>query len=120
MDALAVGQKLVDLFNKGDYETIYSTLYSPDIVSVENSGNEQEFVGMAAINAKNEWWNSMFETHGFKMEGPFPHGSSFAVIIDMDITEKASGTRFPMREVGVYEVADGKIVKERFFYAREE
>jgi ketosteroid isomerase-like protein len=34
----------------------------------------------------------------------------------MDITHRASGQRNTMQELGVYEVKDGKIVKEQFFY----
>lgn len=116
MNAQEVGTKLVELFNVGDYGTIYGTLYSPDIVSIEAGEDQKEYVGMAAIEGKNEWWESAFETHASKMEGPFPNGDQFAAVIEMDITEKASGQRFTMREVGLYTVADGKIVREQFFY----
>jgi ketosteroid isomerase-like protein len=47
---------------------------------------------------------------------PFLHGDDrFAVIFDIDATEKATGQRMPMREVAVYHVADGRIVREEFF-----
>ena len=35
----------------------------------------------------------------------------------MDITVKETGARMTMDEVGLYTIADGKIVEERFFYA---
>ena len=34
----------------------------------------------------------------------------------MDAEEKASGNRHKMKELGIYTVAGGKIVKEEFFY----
>lgn len=114
MSAQEVGQQLVDLFNKGEMGQIYQNLYSNDILSVEADG--AEYKGMEAINGKNEWWESNFETHGGSAKGPFPHGNQFAVIYNMDVTERASGNRFNMEEVGVYTVADGRIVEERFFY----
>ena len=50
--------------------------------------------------------------------GPFPHGNDrFCVMFDYDVTNKPSGQRFQMEEVGLYTVADGKISKEEFFYA---
>jgi ketosteroid isomerase-like protein len=32
------------------------------------------------------------------------------------VTERATGKRTPMQEVGLYTVKDGKITEERFFY----
>jgi len=37
----------------------------------------------------------------------------------MDTTHKPSGQRNKMSEIGVYEVKNGKIVKEQFFYDQE-
>jgi len=36
------------------------------------------------------------------------------VQFDLDATEKASGKRMPMSEVGVYKVKDGKVAREEF------
>ena len=45
------------------------------------------------------------------------HGEDrFAVIFEVQGKEKASGNAFDMKEVGIYHVADGKIVREEFFY----
>lgn len=51
------------------------------------------------------------------MEGPWPHGDDrFAVRFTYDITNKPSGMRMQMDEIGVFTVADGKVVREEFFY----
>jgi len=38
------------------------------------------------------------------------------VIIEVDATMKASGERSRMREVALYTVSEGRIVREEFFY----
>ena len=56
--------------------------------------------------------------HSEKTEGPYLHGDDrFAVIFEFDATNKHSGQRTQMKEVGVYTVDDGgKIVREEFYY----
>jgi ketosteroid isomerase-like protein len=95
-------------------------LYAPDAVSVEaaDMGGGRETVGLAGIHAKHDWWEGAFITHGLTVEGPFLHGDDrFAVVFGMDSEEKATGQRSQGREVAVYHVKDGKIVKEEFFYS---
>jgi len=95
-------------------------LYAPDAVSVEamDMGGGRETVGLAGIHGKHDWWEGAFITHGLTVEGPFLHGDDrFAVIFGMDTEDKATGVRTQGREVAVYHVKGGKIVKEEFFYA---
>ncbi len=98
-------------------------LYAQDCVSVEalaipNSPIGQEAKGLDAIRAKSEWWFANNEVHSNTAEGPFLHGEdSFSLIFDMDVTDKTTGERMQMREVGHYTVnADGQIIREAFFY----
>jgi len=37
----------------------------------------------------------------------------------MDTTHKASGQRTNSQEIAVYQVKDGKIIKEQFFYDKD-
>jgi ketosteroid isomerase-like protein len=95
-------------------------LYAPNAVSVEaaDMGTGRETAGLEGILGKHAWWDASTEMHGASVDGPFPHGDDrFAVIFDMDVTMKDSGQRSQMREVGVYHVAGGKIVREEFFYS---
>lgn len=97
-----------------------SKLYSPDAVSVEASdmGNGREAHGLDAIRAKHDYWESSTEMTGGSISDPFPHGDDrFAVIFEAQGRDKASGEPFEMKEVAVYHVADGKIVREEFFYS---
>lgn len=96
-------------------------LYAADAVSVEAMpmpGMGQAMTGIDAILGKHAWWADNFIVHGGSAEGPFLHAPDrFAVIFDMDVETKADGKRSQSREVAVYHVADGKIVREEFFYA---
>jgi ketosteroid isomerase-like protein len=95
-------------------------LYAEGAVSVEamDMGGGRETHGLAGIHGKHDWWDGAFVTHGVTVEGPFVHGDDrFAVIFGMDTTNKATGKRTQGREVAVYHVKDGKIVREEFFYS---
>ncbi|WP_299660860.1 SnoaL-like domain-containing protein [uncultured Ruegeria sp.] len=95
-------------------------LYAADAVSVEAAdamGMGRETHGRDAIRGKHEWWEGAHEVSGASVSDPFPHGDDrFAVIFEVQGKVKESGESFDMREVGVYHVADGKIVREEFFY----
>ncbi|KIC42922.1 hypothetical protein RA27_06240 [Ruegeria sp. ANG-R] len=95
-------------------------LYAADAVSVEAAdamGMGRETHGRDAIRGKHEWWEGAHEVSGASVSDPFPHGEDrFAVIFEIQGKVKESGETFDMREIGVYHVADGKIVREEFFY----
>ena len=55
------------------------------------------------------------EMHGGYTNTPIVAGNFFACTMGMDITVKGQ-TRMSMNEVAVYEVKEGKIVHEQFFY----
>ncbi len=95
-------------------------LYSEDAVSVEamDQGMGRESTGLDAIKGKHDWWDSAFEFLGGDITGPMPHGDDrFAVLFQLKAKNKETGEVSEMEEVGVYHVADGKIVREEFFYS---
>ncbi|HEX5229784.1 MAG TPA: nuclear transport factor 2 family protein [Bryobacteraceae bacterium] len=119
MTTQEVANKLVKLCSEGKLEEAAQALYSPDIVSVEAGappGQSREAKGIAAVKAKSEGWAKNHDVHSVKLEGPLVAGSHFTVTFKMDITFKPQNKRFQMEEVAVYQVADGKIVHEEFFY----
>ncbi|MGH6630982.1 MAG: SnoaL-like domain-containing protein [Burkholderiales bacterium] len=120
MSTLDIANKLVDLCRQGKSEEALSALYAEDAVSVEAAampGAPQEAKGLAAIKAKGEWWFTNHEVHSASVTGPWPHGNRFIVGFQFDVTNKPSGQRMKMDEVGLYTVENGKIVREEFFYA---
>jgi hypothetical protein len=68
------------------------------------------------VKAKGEWWMANHEIHSASLTGPWPHDDRFIVGFQYDVTNKPSGQRMKMDEVGLYQVRNGKIVREEFFY----
>jgi hypothetical protein len=94
-------------------------LYAANAVSVEavDTGEGREAVGLDAIKAKHDWWESAMEVLDGEIRGPLLHGDDrFAVIFRMQVREKATGKVSEMEEVALYTVASDKIVREEFFY----
>ena len=118
MTTQEIATKLADLCRTGDFETIYQELYSPDCVSIEPKGAEMEISeGLEAMAAKGKAWNeSMEEFHGSTVGEPIIAGNHICMTMMMDATMKG-GRREKMEELCVYEVQDGKIMKEQFFYS---
>ena len=117
MTVQEIAHKLVDLCKAGDYATCYNELYSPDCVSIEGEGAPvREVKGMEAILAKGKEWNEMIQQfNGSYIGDPIIAGTHFAVTMGVDCTLK-DGSRMNMEEVCVYQVKDGKIVLEQFFF----
>jgi ketosteroid isomerase-like protein len=102
----------------GQFDEAGEKYWADDVVSLEAMpGDMARVAGKAAVRGKGEWWNSAHEVHGSKVEGPYVNGDQFVVRFTMDLTQKASGQRMTMDEVGLYTVKDGKIVEEKFLYS---
>jgi hypothetical protein len=119
MTTLEVGQRLVALCREGKNDEAMKELYSPDVVSVEAGappGMSAETRGIDAVVAKGAWWSENHTIHSAKVEGPFPHGDRFIVRFTYDITIKQANQRITMDEAALFIVANGKVVREEFFY----
>jgi ketosteroid isomerase-like protein len=119
MNTIQIATKLVELCNQGRNMEALDTLFAKDVVSVEPvamPGMQQETKGLAAVKGKNEWWVKNHEVHSATVSGPWPHGDRFAVGFQYDVTNKPSGQRMQMDEVGLYTVHEGKVIREEFFY----
>lgn len=117
-----IGDRLVALCQANDARTCLDELYDPGAVSIEAmampGADGAAVTGVDAIKAKHDWWEATFEVHDASVEGPFPHGDEkFAVIFQIDATNTQTGQRDTSKEVAVYSVSNGKIVREEFFYA---
>ena len=122
-DALkSVAEALVAHCKAGTEAEGLSTLYDADAVSVEayamDASRGRETKGIDGIRGKHAWWDENFEVHNGDVQGPYLHGENqFAVIFELDATNKGSGERTQMKEVAIYTLNDaGKIVREEFFY----
>lgn len=114
--ALDIGQSLVSMFNEGKFKEIEDAYWSNDVVSVEGFGVNMAWHGRAKVEEKNGGWMADHTIHGASAQGPYVGATGFAVKFQMDVETKSSGQRQVMEEVGVYDVRDGKIVREEFMY----
>lgn len=117
MNTQEVADKLVQLCREGKNMDAINELYAENIVSLEAAGSPMERVeGIEAVKGKTEWWYStVVEVHGGEVSDAVVAGNFFSVAMKMDVTYKEHG-RSTMEEVAVYEVKDGKIISEQFFY----
>lgn len=116
-----VAKNLVAWFNNGEEARCYQELYSPNVVSVEpHDGPMSVCNGIEEVMKKGEWWRENFEVHSSKVSEPIVADDWFSVRFSMDTTHKPSGQRSEMSEIGVFQVADGKIVKEQYFFNNEQ
>lgn len=124
LEAVMTTQEVANRFNElaqsGQWDKIQAELYADNAVSIEPAhaaamgmGNAE---GMDAIKKKGEAFSQMVEEmHGGYSSAPLVAGNFFSVAMGMDCTMKGAG-RMKMDEICVYEVKDGKIVKEQFFF----
>jgi len=117
MNTQQVAERLVQLCREGKNMDAINELYDDNIVSHEAKGAPMELAeGKKAVIGKSEhWYSTVEEIHGGEVSDPIVSGNFFTVSMEMDVTYKEGG-RIPMKEIAVYEVKDGKVIAEQFFY----
>jgi hypothetical protein len=113
-----VASKLVELCRQGKIDEVHATLFAENVKSIE--ANEmmgpKEVEGLDALKAKSvAFQEGVEEFHGATISEPVVGGNSFAISWAMDATFKGRG-RMTIEEVCAYQVKDGKVVLEQFFY----
>jgi len=117
MTTREIAEDLAKLCAEGKFMESGEKYWADDVASVEFGGDNPVSHGKEAVKAKSEWFMGAHEVHGIKIEGPWVNGDQFGVRFTMDMTNKQSGRRMTMDEIGVYTLKNGKIAEERFFYA---
>ena len=118
MTTQEVANRMSELFKENKWMQVQDELFSENAESIEPAHSQglQSVQGLAAIKQKGEQFNSMVEeVHGGWVSDLIVAGNFITCGMGMDATMKGSG-RMKMDEVCVYEVKDGKIVKEQFFF----
>jgi ketosteroid isomerase-like protein len=113
-----IANRLYTLSKESKWTEALNELYAENAVSVEppTSQGLQTVEGLDNIKKKGEEFTSMIEeVHGGYVGEPIVAGNFIALTMGMDVTMKNVG-RIKIDEIAVYEVKDGKIVKEEFFY----
>lgn len=113
-----VANRFHELAQTGQWDQIQNELYADNAVSIEpeHSQGLKSVQGREGLRQKGKQFaDTVEEMHGGYSNPPQVAGNHFAVVMGMDVTMKGMG-RMKMDEIAVYEVKDGKIVKEQFFY----
>lgn len=112
-----IAHRLVDLCRTNRHEEAYTELFHREASSHEAPGVPDGSVhGLDNILAKSEAWSENMETvHELTVTDSFVYDNFITVGMYIDV-EKKDGTRDQASEICLYEVKDGKIVAERFFY----
>ena len=116
MNALDLGQQLVTLYNDGQEADIVDQYYGDDIVSLEPMGGTDMSVveGIDALRAKHAWWYEQTTVNAVSAEGPYAGANDTQFVVRYDCDVSQNDERIQFKELGVYTVAGGKIVREEF------
>lgn len=113
-----IANRLYELCKQGQFATAQDELYSPEATSTESNmrGGRETATGLEAIREKGKRFQSMVE----EMFGGYTHepkifGNYIFMEIGMDVKMKDM-ERMKMDEICRYEIVDGKIVAEEFYY----
>lgn len=120
MTTAEVAERFSQLAKQNNFTGILDELYAPDSESIEPARAADwglsNVKGLDAIRKKGaDWENTVAQVHGGYCSEPLVAGNYFTVAMGMDVTMKGAG-RMNMDEIAVYEVKNGKITKEQFFF----
>src|SRR5689334_20209273 len=116
MTTKEVADRFTELAQTGQWEQIQDELFASNAVSIEppHSMGMQSVEGLDAIKQKGKQFGEMLEEmHGGYTTPAVVGGNFFSVAMGMDCTFKGMG-RMKVDEIALYEVKDGKIVREQF------
>ena len=118
MTTHGVAARFNELAMQEKWFEIQDELFAENVRSIDPSnspyfGNAE---GKASVRKKGEEFvKKILEFHGASTTQPVVGGNHFAVGREMDVTVKGFG-RIQINEIMMYEVNDGSIVSEQFFY----
>lgn len=114
-----VAKRYYELIQRHQYEQIQNELYAPNAVSIEpkNDSNLPLIVeGIEALRQKEGlFFSQVDEMFGSYMSETVVSTFFFSMMTGMDVKMKGK-QRKKKEQICVFEVRDGKIVKEQFFY----
>ena len=115
-----IAKRLVELCRRGEFSQSQEELFAQNAVSIEPEGMQTgplgNAEGMDAIRRKGKAFEgSVEQIHGVTVSDPIVAGDFFSIAMGFDATWKQGGRR-SMEEICLFEVRDGKIVREQFFY----
>lgn len=114
MTTKQLATRMIALCAKKKFNEARHELFSTDVISME--ADNKKMKGLKALKKKHDQWiSSMEKIHGLKISKPLINGNFFSVAYTWDVTYKGQA-RSGWKEIGVYEVKEGKVVFEKYFY----
>lgn len=113
-----VAARFNELATQEQWFKIQEELFSENVKSIEpaNSPYFKNREGKMAVRRKGEdWVKSIEAVHRCHTSEPIVAGNHFAVAREVDITVQKLG-RIQVNEIMLYQVDNGKIISEQFFY----
>ena len=110
-----------ELASQRKFIEIQDNFYHEDVICQEpekaaSMGMPVLTNGLEAVKAKGVARRAMMETlHSYTCSEPIVAGEFFSVVLKQEVTFKGK-PRLSLEEIGIFQVKDGKIVKEQFFY----
>ena len=121
MTTQQIAAQYQEMMNQRKFVEIQDNLYHEDVVCQEPEkaaalGFAIITNGREAIKAKGVARRATIETfHSYECSTPLVAGEYFTVTLRQEITFK-TGVRTGLEEIGVFQVKDGQIIKEQFFF----
>jgi len=113
-----VANRFYELALQGKWFEIQDEFFAENVRSIDppNSPYFGYAEGRAAVRKKGEDFVQRVEAvHGDNTSAPVVAGNHFAVGRELDLTVEGHG-RIQINQIMLYEVKDGQIVLEQFFY----
>ena len=117
MTTAEIAHRLVELCRNGQYAEAYTELFDPAFESLEPPHSLMPHVtGVEGIQERAALFHETIKAvHSGYFNDPQVAGRFFSLALGFEATY-TDGIRRNFDEIGVYEVRDGTIVKEQFFY----
>lgn len=117
MTTQKVADRLIQLCREGKNLQAIDELYADNVISKEPKGHPHEVTkGKEAVkDHTRQYQASVLETHSVHISDPIVYGNHFVFSLEIDATYKERG-RVRGGELCVYEVKDGKVIYDEFFY----
>jgi len=115
-----IADEFATLIAAGDPHAAALKYWAQDISILEpataRETRSQTVTGFTAAQMRLENWLRGKLMEDVLVDGPFITGENFALFIDMDLIDQATGDRASFSEIAIYTVRNGKITEERHFH----
>ena len=118
MTTQEVANRLAQLCREGKYEQVYEEFYTSETLSLEPEGSPYKPAkGLDEMREKGKQWEKMVDSVlSSEISDPVVADNFFSLAMKTKVKLKGGSDPVNMDEICVYNVVDGKVVSEQFFY----